>query len=202
MSRPTTPRPVPAAADVPPPSRRAARAACASAFSATFGFIPLHTVWALGIPLWAHEDRFREWYAQGGGPYLLVLGALALAAGVLALSLVRPWGVVFPGRTPFLGGRRVPHRSLAAMAFLASVFLLLYTVWAAVRTAADFSDDGVFSPWIVVFGVPQFLVWGIGLFVAALSYRRRTSPGRQGRAAVQTAAASSGTRVEASTWRR
>ncbi|MFD8784576.1 hypothetical protein [Kitasatospora sp. NPDC059599] len=37
-----------------------------SALSATAGFIPLHAVWALGVPLWADEAKFRDWYAGGG----------------------------------------------------------------------------------------------------------------------------------------
>ncbi|MEU1686695.1 hypothetical protein [Micromonospora sp. NPDC005707] len=40
--------------------------------------------------------------------------------------------------------------------------------------AGNFTDDGIFSPWIVVYGIPQFLVWSIGLFLAAWSYRART----------------------------
>ncbi|MFE5869260.1 hypothetical protein ACFQ6V_11470 [Streptomyces roseifaciens] len=163
-----------AVAEVPPPPRWAVRAAYASALSATVGFIPLHALWAVGIPLWADQDKFREWYAQGGGPYLFVLNGLALVAGILALGLVRPWGVVFPSWTPFLAGRRVPRRTLAATAFTVSAFLLLYTVWAAVQTVNSFNDDAVFSPWIVVYGIPQFLVWGVGLAIAAHSYRRRT----------------------------
>ena len=42
--------------EVPVP-RWAMRAAYASALSATIGFIPLHAVWALGIPLWADEGK-------------------------------------------------------------------------------------------------------------------------------------------------
>jgi hypothetical protein len=55
------------------------------------------------------------------------------------------------------------------------VFLLLYTVWAAVLTVRQWNEPGVFSRWIVVYGIPQFLVWGIGLLAAAQSYRRRTT---------------------------
>ncbi|MGW7489861.1 hypothetical protein [Streptomyces sp. NPDC054786] len=174
MSASTVPHEA-AAAEVPRPSLRARRAAHASALSATLGFIPLHAVWALGIPLWADEEKFSDWYALGGGPYLFVLSALALLAGVLALSLVRPWGLVFPNRLPLVGGRRVPRRTLAGTAYVASAVLLLYTAWAAVQLPLHFGDDGVFSPWIVVYGIPQFLVWGIGLLLAAQSYRARTA---------------------------
>ncbi|WP_067474634.1 hypothetical protein [Actinomadura hibisca] len=158
-----------------PVPRWAVRAACASAFSATVGFIPLHAVWAVGVPLWADESKFRDWYAQGGGPYLLVLSGMATLAGVLALSLVRPWGRIFPRWVPLLSGRMVPRRTLCTTAFAVSAFLLLYTAWAAWLSVGSFNDDGVFSPWIVVYGIPQFLVWGIGLFLAAWSYRARTA---------------------------
>ncbi|MFI7146362.1 hypothetical protein ACIBO2_15700 [Nonomuraea sp. NPDC050022] len=165
--------------EVPVP-RWAKRAAYASALSATIGFIPLHAVWALGIPLWADEGKFRDWYAQGGSPYLLILCAMAILAGTLALSFVRPWGLVFPRWVPLLSGRRVPRRTLATTAFAVSAFLLGYTAWAAWRLATDFSDDGIFSPWIVVYGIPQFLVWGIGLVLAAWSYRARAAVSRVG----------------------
>lgn len=175
MSGITFPRPCMAAAEVPLPSRRAVGAAYASAFSATVGFIPLHAVWAMGIPLWADEDKFRDWYEAGGGPYLFVLSGLALLAGVLALSLVRPWGLVFPRWVPLLAGRRAPRRTLSATAFTVSAFLLLYTAWAGVQTLVQIDDDGIFSSWIIAFGIPQFLVWGIGLLIAACSYYGRTS---------------------------
>ncbi|MFI6327279.1 hypothetical protein ACIBBG_03170 [Micromonospora chersina] len=158
-----------------PVPRWAVRAAYASALSATVGFIPLHAAWAAGIPLWADEARFRDWYAQGGGTYLLVLSGLAALAGLLTLSLVRPWGLVFPRWVPLLARRKVPRRTLVTTAFAVAAFLLLYTVWAAWQVAGDFTDDGIFSPWIVVYGIPQFLVWSIGLFLAAWSYRARTT---------------------------
>ncbi|MGI5447604.1 hypothetical protein ACQEVM_17885 [Streptomyces sp. CA-243310] len=176
MSKVAVLRPEPAVVDVPLPSRRAVRAAYASAFSATVGFIPLHAVWALGIPLWADESKFRDWYAVGGGPYLFVLCALAVMAGVLALSLVRPWGLVFPSWMPLAAGRRVPPRTLAYTALTVAAFLLLYTVWSAILTGIQWNDPGIFSRWIVVYGIPQFLVWGIGLLIAAHSYRSRTTP--------------------------
>jgi hypothetical protein len=151
------------------------RAAYASALAATVGFIPLHGVWAMGVPLWADERKFRDWYALGGGPYLGVLCGMAALAGVLALSLVRPWGLAFPRWVPLLAGRRVPPRTLAGTGTVVAVLLLLYTVWAAVLTVHQWNEQDIFSHWIVVYGIPQFLVWGIGLLVAAQSYQRRTA---------------------------
>lgn len=167
-----------AADGIAKPPRRAVRAAYASALAATAGFVPLHAAWALGIPLWVDQGKFREWYAAGGGPYLWVLNGLATLAGVLALSLVRPWGLVVPRWVPLLAGRKVPARALAFTGFTVSALLLLYTGWAAMLTVAQWNDDGIFSRWIVCYGIPQFLVWGIGLLMAALSYRARTSAAR------------------------
>ncbi|MER7500866.1 hypothetical protein AB0L05_02240 [Nonomuraea pusilla] len=48
----------------------------------------------------------------------------------------------------------------------------LHPAWQVIHR---FSDDGVFSRWMGVCGVPQFLGWGIGLFAAAWSYRARTA---------------------------
>lgn len=175
MSKAAALHPESSATGIPLPSRWAARAAYASALSATLGFIPLHSVWALGIPLWVDENKFHDWYLVGGGPYLFVLSGLAVLAGVLALSLVRPWGLVFPRWVPLVAGQRVPPRTLAATAFTVAAFLLLYTVWAAIQTVIEWNDPGIFSRWIVVYGIPQFLVWGIGLFIAARSYRGRTT---------------------------
>jgi hypothetical protein len=50
--------------EVPPPDRRARVAAYASALSAVIGFVPLHMVWALGIPLFADKQRFATWYVH------------------------------------------------------------------------------------------------------------------------------------------
>ncbi|TYC68188.1 hypothetical protein EH183_40845 [Streptomyces sp. CB01881] len=175
MSAPTMPHPGTGATGIPRPPRRAVRAAYASALSATLGFVPLHAAWALGVPLWTDEENFRAWYAEGGGPYLFVLCAMAVLAGALALSLVRPWGLVFPAWVPLVAERPVPRRTLAATAHALSAFLLLYTAFAAFVTVTQFdSADAIFSPWIVVYGIPQFLVWGIGLLVAARSYAART----------------------------
>jgi hypothetical protein len=159
------------------PSRIVIRSAYLSAAAATIGFIPLHLVWALGIPLWADADLFAAWHRDGGGTYLLTLNVLALLPAVLAVALVRPWGEVFPRWAPLLAGRPVPRRLLIAPGFGVSVFLLGYTVFAAAVAPSQWNDPAaVFSPWLIVYGVPQFLVWAIGLLIATRSYARRTGP--------------------------
>jgi hypothetical protein len=165
---------------VAPPSRRTTWVAYASAASATIGFIPLHLVWALDIPLWADADRFHAWHQDGGGTYLFALNALALLPALLVLALVRPWGLMFPRWVPWLAGRRVPRMLLIMPGAGLSVLLLAYTVFAAALAPSQWNDPAaIFEPWIVLYGVPQFLVWVIGLIVATHSYARRTAPTRQ-----------------------
>jgi hypothetical protein len=151
--------------DIAPPSRRAVRAAWAAAASATLGFVPLHLAWALGFPLFADPELFRDWHDDGGRGYLLTLNALAVLPAVLALALVQSWGLRFPRRLLVVAGTGL------------GVFLLLYTLYAAVLgvVLAD-AENAVFSPWTVVYGVPQFLIWAGGLLIATRSYAARTRP--------------------------
>jgi len=163
-------------AEVPPPSRRAKVAAYASALSAVLGFVPLHLVWAFGIPLFADKDRFATWYDTGGDSYLFFLNAVAVLPAILAVALVRPWGLIFPRWVPLLAGRRVPRLLLLAPGYGLSVFLMLFTLYASVLIWFQLNDPRViFSPWIIAYAVPQFLVWSIGLYLATRSYAARTS---------------------------
>jgi hypothetical protein len=162
-----------------PPPRYAVRAAYTAFAAATIGFLPLHVVWALGIPLFADEELFRPWYEDGGGGYLLVLNVLALAPAVLALALVRPWGLIFPRWVPFAGRRRVPRMLLIAPGTALTIFLLAYTLYALVLFPLQYGDPAaIFDPGTVVYGIVQFAAWIGGLAVATRSYARRTRPAR------------------------
>jgi hypothetical protein len=160
------------------PSRTAELAAYAAAAAATAGFMPLHLIWAFGIPLFADPDRFAAWYADGGGTYLLTLNALAILPAILAFALVRPWGMRFPRWTPFWRGRRVPRALLLVPGYGLAGLLGAYTLFAAVLTVVQWGHpDAIFSPWTGVYGIPQFTVWVVGLAVATASYARRTARG-------------------------
>jgi len=160
---------------MPPPGRTARAAAHASALSATVGFVPLHLTWAFGVPLFADERLFRAWYADGGAVYLAVLCAFAGLAAVLALATIAPWGQAFPRWVPAVSGRPVPRGLVVGCGFGVSALLFLYTAYAAVFVVvqADAADK-IFSPWLVAYGVPQFLVWAYGLWAATRSYARRS----------------------------
>ncbi|MFG1921816.1 hypothetical protein [Cryptosporangium sp. NPDC048952] len=171
VTEPVTPR-----AEEPPP-RYAVRAAYTAAAAATIGFIPLHAVWALGIPLFADAALFEPWYEDGGGVYLLTLNLLALLPAVLAMALIRPWGLVFPRWVPVFGGGPVPRMLLIAPGAGLSAALLAYTVFAAVLMPFQWGDPAaIFDARTGIYGIGQFLVWIAGLAIATHSYARRTRP--------------------------
>jgi hypothetical protein len=159
---------------VPPPAPRAIAAGRFAALAATLGFMPLHAVWAAGIPLFADEERFRIWHADGGGSYLWTLIALAVLPAVLAYALIRPWGLTFPERTPW-AGRRVPRMLLIVPGYALVVALSGYTALAAVLSVVQWhSPEVIFNPWTGVYGIGQFAIWIVALAVATRSYARRT----------------------------
>jgi hypothetical protein len=161
--------------ETPPPSRHAVAAARIAALAATAGFMPLHVVWAAGVPLFADEQRFAVWHADGGGAYLWTLNALALLPAVLAFALISRWGLEFPRRVPWLAGRRVPRLLLIVPGYALVVALTGYTILAVVLSVIQWdSPEAIFSPWTGVYGVAHFAVWIIALAVATRSYATRT----------------------------
>lgn len=141
----------------------------------TAGFVPLHLVWALGVPLFADPPRFAAWHADGGGRYLWVLTGLALLPAVLAFALIRPWGRRFPGWVPGIAGRRVPRLLLIVPGYLLVAALSGYTLFAVVLSVAGWdAADAVFSPWTAVYGIAQFTVWLPALAMTIRSYEVRT----------------------------
>lgn len=160
--------------EVPPPGRRAVLAGRIAALSATVGFMPLHIVWAAGIPLFADPELFRSWHADGGGFYLWTLTALAVLPAVHACALIRPWGTVFPEWTPW-SGQRVPRWLLIVPGYALAVALGGYLLLAVVLMFVQWdAPEAIFSPWTGVYGIAQFAVWVPALAVATRSYARRT----------------------------
>ncbi|GIE34453.1 hypothetical protein Ait01nite_074980 [Actinoplanes italicus] len=139
--------------------------------------MPLHVVWAAGIPLFADEQRFEVWHADGGAAYLWTLNALAVLPAVLAFALIRRWGLEFPRWVPRLAGRRVPRLLLVVPGYALVVALSGYTALAVVLSFVQWdSPEVIFSPWTGVYGVVHFVVWISALAVATHSYAKRTRP--------------------------
>lgn len=158
--------------------------------AATAGFVPLHMVWAMGIPLLADAGRFEVWHADGGGVHLWTLNVLALLPVVMAFALTRPWGMVFPRWVPEFGGRKVPRLLLIVPGCVLVAVLSGYTMLTVVLSSVGWDNPiipwdgpesvrwdgsaGIFSPWTGVYGITQFIVWITALTTAIHSYAVRT----------------------------
>lgn len=143
---------------------------------AAFAYALVSLYWALGgHGLISTVGGFAEQATRRGGAATVLLALAAAAAkvlgGVLALALVRPWG------------RAVPRIWLLITSAGASVLLVVYGGLNVLAGALVLS--GVIRPsagadrtalrWHVGVWDTWFLVWGILLAIATISYRRRTA---------------------------
>lgn len=105
-----------------------------------------------------------------------------LAGTVLPLALAYRWGRVFPAWLPVLAGRSVPRWLVLAPGLGLGVGMTTYfgltlvTIAAQTLTGTWQQVDGSLPSWFFWVAVPAYLVWGLGLTVAALSYRHATRP--------------------------
>jgi hypothetical protein len=138
-----------------------------------FGYAAVSLYWSVGgKALLSTVGGYAEQAAQHGGGAAVVLGlatvALKAVGGLLALALVRPWG-------------RVLHR-LWLLIVSAAVSALLVVYGALNVLAGLLVLSGVYHPsgpvdrtalrWHAGVWDLWFLVWGILLAVATISYRR------------------------------
>jgi Protein of unknown function (DUF3995) len=156
--------------------RRAAGTVTAYAAAVVaFAYALVSLYWAVGgRRLVSTVGGYVEQFARQGGavPVLVALAAAAakVAVGLLALALVRP------------RGRVIPRRWLLAGSTAASVLLVGYgglnvLVGALVLSGVihpDGSVDRTALRWHVGVWDLWFLVWGILLALATVSYWRRT----------------------------
>lgn len=169
------PRPRPAGTTTTPDLRWAAYAAAAVAFL----FAVPSVYWGLGGTVGldtlggAIEER-----ALARDAALMVANwvavVLKIGGGVLALTLVRPWG------------RRLPFRLLRGVSATAAVLLVLYGTLQTVSVLVV--HLGVIEPaapvepsvllWRLLLWEPWFLVWGLllGLAMIGANRRRRVTP--------------------------
>ena len=163
----------------------------------TVAFVPyvtMKTIWAVGgtfAGVTGAEVLARSAANGASGPWLLLesagLDPTVLLAGLgvfLLWGLARPWGVVFPGWLPILGGCRVPRWLPLAPAIVGASTLAVYGViglgYLSLVTAGVLPirigdlpdrDATLIVSWI---GMTAFAGFGVGLAVAAMSYWRRT----------------------------
>lgn len=126
---------------------------------------------------------FGSELAQASRTVLLFEVGFVLAGTVLPLALVYRWGRVFPAWVPVLARRSVPRWLVLAPALGLGVGMTAYfglsLVQLTVQTVTGTGEQGsggALPLWFYWVAMPAYLVWGIGLGLAALAYRRATRP--------------------------
>ncbi len=97
----------------------------------------------------------------------LMLGAGAVAASILTLGLIMPWGRVFPDWIPGLGGRSVPILAATVPGFTAAAVLCVSAVPMLVTMVGDPADP---VDALIVNLVLPFWFWGPMLALAVWAY--------------------------------
>ena len=144
---------------------------------AAFAYALMSLYWAVGgRGLVSTVGGYVAQFDRRGGavPVLVALAAAAakVVGGLLALAMVRPWGRVIPRRWLLAG-------STAASVLLVGYGGLNVLVGALVLSGVIHPAGGVDRMalrWHVGVWDLWFLVWGILLALATVSYRRRTRP--------------------------
>ncbi len=128
-----------------------------------------------------------------GGWYLLTLSVVSLGLGLLTIGLVRPWGIVFPGWMPVLGGRLVPARAAAATAIIGGGCVIALIAYLALnRTLGLFHPRPLIpsgfvteldlpSPWVLAALYGPMLAWGPLVIIVAVNYLHRRTRSDAGR---------------------
>ena len=155
--------------------RPAGTVAAYAAAVVAFGYALVSLYWAVGgHRLVSTVGGYVAHFARQGGavPVVLALAATAakVAGGLLALALVRPWGRVIPRRWLLAGATAasvllVGYGGLSVLLGALVLSGVIHPAGGVDRTALRW-HAGVWDLW--------FLVWGILLALATVSYWRRT----------------------------
>jgi len=140
-----------------------------------FAYALVSLYWAVGgHRLVSTVGGYVAQFARQGGavPVLLALAATAakVVGGLLALALVRPWGRVIPRRLLLAGATAVSvllvgYGGLSVLLGALVLSGVIHPAGGVDRTALRW-HVGVWDLW--------FLIWGILLALATVSYWRRT----------------------------
>lgn len=120
------------------------------------------------------------WGERWGGTelhwtFVVIVAMLVLAGTLLPLALAHRWGRIWPAWLPLLGGRPVPRWLVLAPALFLGAGLVGYF---GVGATSELLIRGSFGEplWWLIMVVPGYIVWGIGLLIAAASYFMMTKP--------------------------
>jgi hypothetical protein len=130
----------------------------------------LRYTWLLPNPIGFDADELRA--EPGMRLFGLGLGTIALAAGLVCLGLIRPWGEIWPRWVPWLAGRPVPMKAVVIPGGIAATVLCL----GSLPMITMFAAEGMDWETIKLLLIFPFPVWGasVGLATLAYYYRRRT----------------------------
>jgi len=125
---------------------------------------------------------FGTGLTQGGASVVLFEVGFILAGTALPLALVCRWGRISPAWLPVMACRKVPRWLVLAPGLGLGVGMTTYfgltLAMVAEQTLTDTWEpvDASLPLWFFWVAVPGYLMWGLGLTVAALSYQRATRP--------------------------
>ena len=138
--------------------------------------------WLVRIVAQVAIGWFADSRQQPAAALLAFEACFVLAGTVLPLALVHSWGRVFPSWVPRRAGRRVPRWLPLGPALAIGGALTLYfgasiLKFAAATVNGTWRQNGGSLPlaffWVAM---PAYLLWGVGLSVAALAYGALTRP--------------------------
>ncbi len=130
----------------------------------------LRMTWLLPNPIGFDADELNA--EPGIKLFGLGLGLIALAAGIVTLGLIRPWGEVWPRWIPLVAGRPVPIKAAVIPGAVAATLLL---VSSASLIGLLWTFDASLLENVLFVLILPFPLWGasVGLATAAYYYRRR-----------------------------
>ncbi|MGW4294470.1 hypothetical protein ACWEH1_15650 [Micromonospora chersina] len=131
-----------------------------------------------GLPIGASAYGVPVRPGLGESVYIVSLSLVSEGLALLSFGLVRPWGEVFAGWLPLVGGRPVPPRFAVTAATTGAVALTLiwgYAAWGVVVNGNDlaFTPPG-FALLLACYA--PLMLWGPLLLLLALTYHRRHHP--------------------------
>jgi hypothetical protein len=122
----------------------------------------------------------------GEAVYLVALSVVSMAAALLTIGLVRPWGEVVPRWIPWLGGRRIPVLAAVIPAAVGAGVIVAVIAYGAANAIFHFVPEPttgcVFPPGgpevaLVKLAYAPLLAWAPLLIAVTVSYHRRRTRG-------------------------
>jgi hypothetical protein len=138
----------------------------------------LYAVFLKGVPPGC--ERLMKWWEPA---YVAALSVVSLAAALLTVGLVRPWGEVVPRWVPLLGGRTVPVPAAVIPAAGGALLIFAFYAYAGLNSVLGFRPppnipgcpDPLQEPgaWVVIASYAPLLAWGPLLVLVTVAYHRR-----------------------------